>query len=174
MTMADTNMPVGWRAMTADDLPGISALANQVHINYPERLEVLQEKFALFPAGCFTLADAGMVIRGYCFSHPWGDGAPPSLDTFLGTLPGRPSSYFIHDLTLDPSVQGRHLAAAVLPRLLAVAESIATPCMALVAVNGSEPFWMRMGFARTGDPALQTAAQSKYDDGAVHMQRALS
>lgn len=172
MAMADANLPVEWRPMTAEDLLGISELSNRVHINYPERLEILQEKFALFPAGCFTLAGTGMAIRGYCFSHPWSDGAPPSLDTFLGTLPEWRSSYFIHDLTLDPSVQGRRLAVALLPRLIAVAERIATPRMALVAVNGSEPFWTRMGFGRTDDAALQAAARSKYDD-AVHMQRAL-
>jgi len=174
MAMADANLPIEWRPMTAEDMPGISALSNRVHINYTERLQVLQEKFTLFPAGCFTLMDAGAVIRGYCFSHPWHDGAPPSLDTFLGSLPERPSRYFIHDLTLDPSVQGRRLAATLLPRLIAVAERVATPRMALVAVNGSEPFWTRMGFTKTDDPALQASAQSKYDAGAVHMQRALT
>ena len=46
--------------------------------------------------------------------------------------------------------------------------------MALVAVNGSAPFWGRMGFQRTPDEAVQQAARSKYDAGAVHMQRSLT
>ncbi len=160
--------------MTAADMPAVSELSNRVHINYPERLEVLEEKFVLFPQGCFALTDASAVIHGYCFSHPWTDDVAPSLDTFLITLPEAPSNYFIHDLTLDPSVQGRNLAAGLLPCLLEAAAEIQVRRMALVAVNGSEPFWKRMGFVRTDDPSLQASARSKYDDDAVHMQRNLA
>jgi hypothetical protein len=163
-----------WRAMSASDLAGISALSDRVHIKYPERQEVLEEKFALFPTGCFTLHGPGGLICGYCFSHPWTDGPPPSLDTFLKALPENPSSYFIHDLTLDPSMQGRKLASVVVPLIVDIAKAIPVSRMALVAVNGSEPFWTRMGFRKTSDPDLQASARSKYDASAVHMQRDLT
>src|SRR5690348_13178588 len=104
-----------WRAMTTSDLAAVTALATRVHANFPERPEVLSEKFRLFPAGCFTLADAE-AIHGYCFSHPWA-GPPPSLDAFLGSLPERPDCYFIHDMTLDFSVQRRNLATELMPEI---------------------------------------------------------
>lgn len=160
--------------MSAPDLDDISELSNRVHVNYPERQQVLEEKFALFPQGCFTLLASNGDISGYCFSHPWTDGPPPSLDTFLNALPAHPSSYFIHDLTLDPSMQGKKLTSIVVPLIVAVAKAIPVKRMALVAVNGSDPFWSRMGFRKTDDPVLQASARSKYDDSAVHMQRDLT
>lgn len=160
--------------MTAEDIPAVNELSNQAHIKYPERQGVLQEKFALFPKGCFTLKRAGAAIVGYCFSHPWVEGAPPSLDTFLETLTENPSSYFIHDLTVAPSMQRRNLAGALVPNIVRIAKEIPVPRIALVAVNGSEPFWTRMGFRRTDDPDLQASARKKYDESAVHMQRNLT
>jgi hypothetical protein len=161
-----------WRAMTAPDLAAVAALAIQVHPNYPERPEVLAEKFRLFPAGCFTLASQ-RAVHGYCFSHPWLVSSPPSLDAFLGALPKRPDGYFIHDLTLDISARRRSLAAKLVPDLVSAARAAGLPHMTLVAVNGSAPFWSRMGFRRTADEALQESARAKYDAGAVHMERRL-
>jgi hypothetical protein len=161
-----------WRAMTRSDLAGVTALATRIHPNFPERPEVLSEKFALFPAGCFVIADAN-AIHGYCFSHPWA-GAPPSLDTFLDALPLAPESYFIHDLTLDDTMRRRNFAAQLVPQLMRVARDANVFRMTLVAVNGSAPFWSRMGFRRTADEAMQEAARSKYDAGSLHMEQHLT
>lgn len=159
-----------WRAMTASDLTAVAALSTRVHPNYPERPEVLAEKFRVFPQGCFTLADRG-TIQGYCFSHPWKKGAPPSLDTLLGALPREADSYFIHDLTLDASMRKRNLAAKLVPALVQAARGTKLAHMTLVAVNGSSPFWSRMGFRTTANEAIQDATRAKYDTGAVHMER---
>jgi GNAT superfamily N-acetyltransferase len=162
-----------WRAMIAGDLTTVADLANCIHPRYPERLEVLAEKFRLFPAGCFTLASQ-RAVHGYCFSHPWLVSSPPSLDAFLGELPKRPDSYFIHDLTLDTSARRRSLAAKLVPDLVSAARAAGLPHMTLVAVNGSAPFWSRMGFRRTADEAAQETARAKYDAGAVHMEQILT
>src|SRR5262249_8276563 len=130
-----------WRPMKAADLAGVAALSTRVHPNYPERPEVLAEKFRLFPQGCFVLT-AGRAIAGYCFSHPWTKGAPPpALDGFLKEMPREADSYFIHDLTLDTSMRGRSLAAALLPALIEAARQAALSHMTLVAVNDAAPFW---------------------------------
>jgi hypothetical protein len=163
-----------WNAMTAADIPAISELSTRVHVDYPERQAVLEEKLALFQEGCFTLTGPDGAVCGYCFSHPWTDGAPPALDTFLKGLHKNPSSYFIHDLTLDPSMQRKNLAGKVVPMIVNIAKAIAIRRIALVAVSGSQPFWVRMGFGKTDDPALQAATRSQYGESAVHMQRELS
>ena len=156
--------------MTAGDLTAVAELATRIHPDYPERPEVFSEKFSLFPYGCFTLADA-TAIYGYCFSHPWIVGAPPSLDTFLGGLPERPDGYFIHDLTVDSSVRRRNLAAKLVPDLMRIARGARFSLVTLVAVNDSALFWSRMGFRQTGDEATQATARAKYGFGAVHMEQ---
>jgi GNAT superfamily N-acetyltransferase len=163
-----------WRPMTAADLAAVYRLSVHIHPDFPERPEVLAEKFRLFPRGCFVLDNGGSGISGYCFSHPWPEGPPPALDTLLQALPDAPSTYFIHDLAVDAVLRGKKLASALVPRLVAITRDIALDRMMLVAVSGSEPFWTRMGFRRTGDAALQDAAMAKYGADAVHMQRDLA
>jgi len=160
-----------WRPMTAADLAGAYDLSTRSHPDFPERRDVLFEKFRLFPRGCFVLDGPGTEIAGYCFSHPWQTGAPPALDTMLQVLPLQPAAYFIHDVTVDSSLRRMNLASSLVPRLVEIARSIPVGHMTLVAVSGSEPFWARSGFRRTADEGLQDAARRKYGAGAVHMTR---
>src|SRR6201990_3109882 len=95
-----------WRLMSGADLAAVHDLSMRVHPNHPERAEVLAEKFRLFPSGCFVLETNGGVA-GYCFSHPWIRGAVPALDGLLGALPVMPTTYYVHDLTLDEVLRGQ-------------------------------------------------------------------
>jgi hypothetical protein len=158
--------------MQPDDIPAAHALSRAVHADYPEREAVLAEKQRLFPAGCFVL-DAGRDIAGYAFSHPWIDGAAPSLDTLLGTLPAAPSAYFIHDVTLIADMRRKGHAATVVPLLLDVARTSGLRRAALVAVNGADVFWKRFGFAAADDAALQGTTREKYGPRAALMERPL-
>jgi GNAT superfamily N-acetyltransferase len=166
-------LPARWRPMQPSDFPAVSDLSNRIHVDFPERLQVLEEKFRLFPAGCFTLTNETGAILGYCFSHPWRFGPPPALDSFLEALPANPDTYFIHDMTLDRPMHGKRLASALVPALAEIARQLPVKHMMLVAVSGSSPFWAKMGFRRTADEALQASARAKYDEGAVHMERDL-
>jgi GNAT superfamily N-acetyltransferase len=171
----DSPAPLQWRPMIVADLPGVHDLSVGIHPNFPERPEVFAEKLRLFPRGCFVLdAAAGEQPRGYCFSHPWLFGAPPALDTLLQALPEAAAAYFIHDLVVDASLRRRNLASAIVPRLIDIARDIRADRMMLVAVSGSEPFWIRTGFNRTPDWALQDATRAKYGAGAVQMERELA
>ena len=161
-----------WRAMAAGDLPAVSALSSTVHPRHPERPEVLDEKFRLHPRGCFVLASS-QGLSGYCFSHPWTRGGAPALDTFLGRLPDQPTTYYVHDLTLDEALRGQGLGRAIVPILFECARSLGVPHLSLVAVNRRGPFWQAAGFVRSADEAWQAAARKKYGDGAVHMEKLL-
>lgn len=164
--------PFQWRPMIASDLAAVHDLSAQIHPNFPERPEVLAEKFRLFPLGCFVLDTAPEELpRGYCFSHPWMFGPPPALDTLLQALPQAANAYFVHDLTVEASLRGRQFASMLMPRLFEAARVAATDRMMLVAVSGSAPFWIRIGFHRTDDEALQDATRAKYGADAVHMKR---
>jgi ribosomal protein S18 acetylase RimI-like enzyme len=158
--------------MSEDDLPAVHDLSMRVHPNYPERAEVLAEKFRLFPPGCFVL-ETNDGIAGYCFSHPWTKGTVPALDGLLGALPGTPTTYYVHDLTLDEALRGLGQGRAVVPLLFKAAQSLGLSHLSLVAVNRREPFWQAAGFSPTADAALQAMARAKYDSGSVHMERVL-
>jgi ribosomal protein S18 acetylase RimI-like enzyme len=167
-----TGRPALWRAMAAADLPAVHALSMRVHPGYPERSEVLAEKLKLYPRGCFVLTQ-GQGTCGYCFSHPWAKGLVPALDGFLSRLPEAPTTYYVHDLTIDEAVRGQGQGRAVVPLLLEAARSAGLDHLSLVAVNRRGPFWRAAGFAPSADEALQAAARAKYDAGAVHMERML-
>jgi ribosomal protein S18 acetylase RimI-like enzyme len=161
-----------WRSMSDGDLAAVHALSMRVHPNYPERADVLAEKFRLFPRGCFVLETNGG-IAGYCFSHPWSKGAVPALDGLLGALPVTPTTYYVHDLTLDEALRGQGQGRAIVPLLFKAAQSLGLAHLSLVAVNRRGPFWRAAGFSTTADESLQAMARSKYDSDAVHMERTL-
>ncbi|MGV3635615.1 MAG: GNAT family N-acetyltransferase [Pseudorhodoplanes sp.] len=164
-------VPYEWRPMTQADLTAVYRLSVENHPDFPERPEVLAEKFRLYPEGCFVLDKGGPAICGYCFSHPWLAAPPPALDALLQALPDAPTTYFIHDLTVDAALRGKKLASALVPRLVSVTRGIPLDRMMLVAVSGSEPFWTRMGFHRADNSVLQDAAKAKYGTGAMSMER---
>lgn len=161
--------PLQWRRMIAGDLPAVDRLSVRLHPDYPERPEVLAEKFRLFPHGCFVLGGAAGIC-GYCLSHPWTLGAPPPLDTAIGALPDAPDAYFIHDIALDSKARGKSLASSLVPTLMDTARGIGIGRMMLVAVGGSAPFWTRMGFRGMADE-LQAVAGALYGERAVLMER---
>jgi GNAT superfamily N-acetyltransferase len=158
--------------MRPDDIPAVYVLSRGVHTDYPEREAVLAEKLALFPAGCFVLeadgAKDGRRIAGYAFSHPWVKDPVPSLDTFLTALPDHPTTYFIHDVTLDERVRGQGHAAEIVPVLVDVARSHGLTHMMLVAVNGAEVFWAKFGFDAS-DSVSQASVREKYGAKATLM-----
>jgi GNAT superfamily N-acetyltransferase len=166
-----TGCAADWRAMAPADLSAVDALSARVHPNYPERAEVLDEKLRLHPRGCFVLASGGDIV-GYCFSHPWLRGVVPPLDAFLGQLPACPSTYYVHDLTLDAGLRGQGHGRAIVPLLFECARSLGIPHLSLVAVNRRGPFWQAAGFVRTADEILQETTRAKYGE-AVHMERLL-
>lgn len=159
--------------MDARDLEAVHRISAHVHPGHPERAEVLADKFRLFPKGCFVLETGGQ-IAGYCFSHPWTDGPPPPLDTFMTALPPGLSTYFVHDLTVEEGMRGTGMGRALVPMLLETAKAAGFDRLVLVAVNNRGPFWQAAGFSATPDEAMQQAARAKYGAGAVHMQMRLS
>jgi len=138
--------------MAAADLPAVGGLAGRVHPAYPEDDAMFAERLRLYPEGCRVLARAEG-IAAYVVSHPW-RGVPPALNTRLGALPARPSTFYIHDLALAPEVRGTGAAAEIVSWLAAHARAAGIPGLSLIAVNGSADFWRRHGFEARHDPAL--------------------
>jgi len=158
-----------WRQMTEADLPAALAIAEIVHPNYPEDPAVFAERLALYPPGCLLLVQGDRAV-GYIVSHPWRYADPPSLNSLLGALPVKPSTYYIHDIALLPAARGSGAANAVVSRLIAYAEAKGFPNLSLTAVNDSAAFWRRHGFMSAPNPALDAKLRS-YDESARFMVR---
>lgn len=158
--------------MTSDDLVAVQAIADRVHVDFPEGAAVFAERLLLYPQGCFVLVGREGAT-GYVISHPWTLARPPALNTMLGTLPSQPSTFYIHDLALLPAARGSGAAAAVVTRLIAHAVQAGFATMSLVAVNGSAGFWERHGFHELRDAALATKLASYGADARLMVCRCL-
>jgi GNAT superfamily N-acetyltransferase len=155
--------------MQPDDLDAVVSIAAAVHPSYPERREVLAEKHALAEAGAFLLEVAGKPA-GYALTHPARRFEPPALDTLLGSLPATADVWYIHDVALLPSARGHGAAARVTALIGREARRGGFERLALVAVNGSAPFWSRQGFGRVDHAGLASKLAS-YGEGAAYMER---
>ena len=159
-------MAFAWRPARAGDLAAITAIAAAVHPGYPEGEAVFAERLSLFPEGCRILADDAPA--GYLLSHPWVFGEPPKLDSLLGALPERPSTYYVHDLGLLVQARGRGHAGTAIRDVIAMARRLGLATVSLVAVNDTTGFWRRFGFRLHDDPGLAAWLRS-YDEDAAYM-----
>jgi GNAT superfamily N-acetyltransferase len=163
---------VTWRAMTGYDLPAVEQIAAEVHPGFFEAPEVLAEKQALYRHGAYLL-EIGERPAGYVLSHPWRSGTLPALNALLGGLPEPADTYYLHDLALLPVARRIGAATFIVNALVKHAAAHGFGTMSLVAVNGSQGFWERHGFAVTDAPDLSEKLRS-YEDAARLMVRPLA
>lgn len=157
--------------MTVADIPAVTAIADRVHVDYPEDEAVLAERQRLYPAGCLILEVDGQPV-GYTLTHPWHYLQPPALNVALGTLPEIPSTYYIHDVAILPEARGARAGSEVVRTLIAHAKATGVRNMSLIAIKGSENFWSRNGFEAVSDKELDKKLKS-YDEAARYMVRQL-
>ena len=157
-----------WRPMTTEDLAQVHALADAIHVDHPEDLEVLAERQRLYPQGCLMLMEDGQAI-GYALSHPWRLGEPPPLNEPLGALPAAPTTYYIHDVALLPVARGKGYAVQAADRLIAHARAAGFDNLSLVAVNRSQAFWEKVGFRVLAIAGLEEKLASYGPDAVLMM-----
>ncbi|MBA2660943.1 MAG: GNAT family N-acetyltransferase [Bradymonadaceae bacterium] len=150
--------------MTEADLSDVERIE---YLAYSEELAepiaVLAAKFRLAPALCFVARVDSMTV-GYAIAHPWDRHSSPGLGVELSALPATREVVHIHDLALDPAYGGRGIARQLFDVLLNSAREQGFEELTLVAVQGAQMFWERMGFEVAG-------AAAGYDSQAVFMRR---
>ena len=158
--------------MNESDLDLMLDIAAVLYPDHPEDRAVLAARLALYPTGCKVSERDGELV-GYAISHPWVSGQPPSLNAVLRALPPTPNVYYLHDIAITPSAQGKGAANAVVAELLAHAAASRFRAAELVAVNDSRAFWRRHGFTVVAGTAF-TKKLASYGTDAVYMRRALA
>jgi GNAT superfamily N-acetyltransferase len=147
--------------MLPADLAHVVAIAEVVHVNYPEDPAVFANRLELFAPGCLMAEEDGQML-GYCIAHPGTVGDPPPLDTVLAALPAGADCLYIHDVALLPAARGRHLGVALARLLEDVARAHAFDRMALTAVNNSDGFWGALGYQPRPCAKLASYGEATY------------
>jgi GNAT superfamily N-acetyltransferase len=167
-----SDVPV-WRPMRPADLPAVVAVADVVHLDYPERPEVMAERLSLFPQGCLCAGLAGDGIVGYAIMHPGRIGRPPALDALLGSLPDHADCLYIHDVAILDVARSAGLGARLIDVAVELASQSALNALALTAVNGSVQYWERQGFSTLPPDETLAAKLRSYSADAAYMLRRL-
>ncbi|WP_157928813.1 GNAT family N-acetyltransferase [Pararhizobium haloflavum] len=156
--------------MTAD-IERIAHISSVALAGYPEDVAIFEELLALAPAGCFVLEMHGEVC-GYLVSHPWMRGRPPALNETIGSLPAKPDSWYIHDLSLLEQARGYGAAREAVEIASHCARQSGLAIVSLVAVNGAAGFWQAQGFGAKMSEGMSGHIAS-YGDDALYMERAV-
>lgn len=142
----------GWRLMTSADLPAVDRICQRVHVNFPEPVEALANRMALYPQGSFVLERDGKVV-GYMLAHPWPrDDPPPKLGAIWGKLPVA-NSLYLHDVALLPDARGMGAGTDALDRIVALAKTAGMKHIWLTAVDGADSYWASKGFRAAAQDA---------------------
>lgn len=132
--------------ISEDSWRGISIVQSEV---YPERFVentgVLKSKWKASPKTCFVFKNDDDAISGYLLAHPWNSNKPPRLfeklpQEFTGEI------LYLHDLAVRKDARGLGVGKKLYQMLLEVAKAQEFKSVMLVAVQGAENYWFKLGF----------------------------
>lgn len=145
-----------WRAMRADDVDSVDAIAAAVHVNFPEPKAVFANRQAQYPQGCMILEQAGENgprALGYMIAHPWPmDQEPPELGALVDQMP-QADALYLHDVAILADARGSGAGGAALDHLMDFARHQGFARIWLTAVDGADRYWAQKAFHRVGDDA---------------------
>jgi GNAT superfamily N-acetyltransferase len=162
-------MPLVWEALSPTDATAVYPIAQSVHSELHERIEVFKDRIRLFPEGCRKVVNARQ-IAGYGLAPPWIMDDPPPLDAFLGTIPIRPDCQHLHDAVVLPELRGHGAGPAYIEEMARVARGHGIAMLTLVSVYGTSRLWARCSFTERHTSAL-AAKLAAYGPSAHYMVR---
>lgn len=159
------------RPMQDSDLDGVCALQVEAYLpHFHESRDAFAAKRRFYPAGAWVAADGDRIV-GYFFSHPWRRGEPAPLDAAELTLNIPADAYYLHDISIAKSHQGRKLAAAFITRGDQLAAGLGLRYLAMTSVQGSRKIWEKYGYEVTAlNPAGALKLQD-YGQDAVYLEK---
>ncbi|AOT08334.1 GNAT family N-acetyltransferase [Pseudoalteromonas luteoviolacea] len=134
-----------------------------------EDLAVLKSKNDASPDTCFVCVSNDGEIFGYVLAHPWCGVAPPKLFESLPYIENCDHLY-LHDMAISPHSKGKGVGRALASKLIDVAKNKSMTKISLVAVQGSQTFWTRVGFKEVKGVEVC----SSYGEQAVLMENVLN
>ncbi|MGE4281367.1 MAG: GNAT family N-acetyltransferase [Magnetospirillum sp.] len=162
-----------WRPMIAGDLDQVLEIANVLHPNYPERIEIFADKLAFDPEGCKIAETSASDMVGYVFSHLWQKGLPPLLDCELGRAPAHADCLHLHDIALLPKARGQGGPEGFLDLMENLARKRRLVWLTLVAIKGQAAYWQAKGFSPVRPDSLLQDRLDSYGDGVTYMVKTI-
>jgi predicted N-acetyltransferase YhbS len=149
------------RPIAANDLPGILAVQQACYGDgFLEPGDALASRWARSPAMCLVAVRCGEVV-GYLLSHAWHAWTPPKLHVPL-------------PMAIAPAGRGQRLGEQLYAMASASAHAQGLRQSRLVAVQGADVFWRRLGYQPADvDGAALAALRAVYGEDAELMERAL-
>jgi predicted N-acetyltransferase YhbS len=134
------------RPLTTADLPQVQRIERDSYgAELRESEAALLAKMALFRAGALGCFD-GPELCGYAFALPWRADGLIEVGQVVDALPDHPDVMYVHDMVVAPAHRRKGVASHLFGEIVRLAETFHLPRFALVAVQGSESFWQRLGF----------------------------
>lgn len=162
------------RPLTPQDLPGLLAVQRTCYgDDYIEGAELYASRLAC-PAQCSLVIEDQGRLCAYLAAY---DSAQGKVTPLHGDFEASdsPDTLYLHDMAVLPEFAGQGLAQALLMSLWRAAARRGLSQSALVAVQGSQGFWERRGYAAHPLPdAKQWQRLATYGAGAVYMRRPLA
>jgi ribosomal protein S18 acetylase RimI-like enzyme len=157
------------RHISEPDWDGIVALEASTYSGsgLSEGRAALESRACASPGTCFVL-EAGQRIAGYVLSLPYPEFRSPDL-TRAEKLTFRSPNLHLHDLVIAEGLRRRGLGRRLLHHLTAAARSDVYNRISLVAVGGSDAFWLANGYREHPEIALPDS----YGPNALYMSKAI-
>ena len=134
------------RLLTEGDIAELHRLEAEAYLpDLHESDAAFRQLIRLFPDGAFGFFDAGGLC-GYAFGAPSVAGTTLALREPLESVPANADTFYIHDVAVAARCRGRGLGRLLATELLALARRRGFTRSELVSVQGSAPFWERVGF----------------------------
>lgn len=138
---------------------------------YLEPLAAFENKLRQAPDTAW-LAVTDSVAQAYLVCLPVDEAHFPALHADNWRPPPRAKWLYLHDMAVDPGHRGSGAGGRLIEQAVSHAHAAGLEGLALIAVQGSQPYWARHGFVvrEALDPALQ-AALGTFGEGAHFMVR---
>lgn len=132
--------------MTLADLALVLAIQQRCYPPaYHEPVAAFENKLRQSPSSAW-LAVSGEQTLAYLVTLPVDEAHFPALHGAGWTPPPQAKWLYLHDLAVDPSHRGSGAGQRLVEQAFGHARRCGLEGLALVAVQGSQPYWTRQGF----------------------------
>lgn len=139
-------MSVIIRLMQQADIPAVITLQDSCYSDaLYEPPALLAARLASATQSCWLAENAAGELLAYLFSYP----SLPGKITVLATdfaVANKPELLYLHDMAVSEQARGLGLAKMLLATAKQYAQQLGVTQLALVAVQGSVPYWQKQGF----------------------------
>ncbi|QLG87519.1 GNAT family N-acetyltransferase [Chitinibacter bivalviorum] len=156
------------RQIQTKDLPSILDIQAACYpIELHEEYDTFLAKLQASPETNWLIEANGKIL-GYLFCHPWRGDAAPELNRVITSCPEIPDRFYLHDLAIHPQARGQNLSISLAHQALQWAQQMEYQNAMLVAVEGAEQFWQKLGFEVSQQ---QSASLSQYGNAKLMLKK---